>query len=65
MFFIQLGMTEMFTETTNLGGLSEGGDSVFISDVLHKVFIEVNEAGSEATAATGNEMNCWQFGQFK
>ncbi|XP_035683359.1 leukocyte elastase inhibitor A-like isoform X2 [Branchiostoma floridae] len=47
-----LGMTDLFSmETADLSGVT-GEKGLHVSEVLHKAFVEVNEEGSEAAAAT-------------
>ncbi|XP_056099249.1 leukocyte elastase inhibitor-like isoform X1 [Rhinichthys klamathensis goyatoka] len=49
---ISMGMEDVFDETkVNLSGMSSNNDLV-VSKVIHKAFVEVNEEGTEAAAAT-------------
>ncbi|TDG51756.1 hypothetical protein AWZ03_001816 [Drosophila navojoa] len=49
----QLGITKMFDEGADFNNLLESPEGIFVSKVLHKATIEVNEEGTEAAAATG------------
>ncbi|XP_017767977.1 PREDICTED: antichymotrypsin-2-like isoform X7 [Nicrophorus vespilloides] len=47
-----VGLESLFLHP-NLTGLLEGNENLKVSDVIQKAFIEVNEEGAEAAAATG------------
>jgi serine protease inhibitor len=53
LFCLQLGMKDMFIpDEADFSGIC-GQRDLFVSSVLQKAFVEVNEEGSEAAAATG------------
>uniref|UniRef100_A0A672ISL9 Antithrombin-III n=2 Tax=Salarias fasciatus TaxID=181472 RepID=A0A672ISL9_SALFA len=49
-----MGLRDLFNaDRASLPGmLEDGSDGIYISDAFHKAFLEVNEEGSEAAAAT-------------
>ena len=57
---IKMGMPDAFNEQANFQGISK--ESLFISIVIHKAYIEVDEQGTKAAAATAVVMDLTSIG---
>jgi len=56
-----MGMKDAFSSGADFSGIN-GKRDLFISAVIHKAFVEVNEEGTEAAAATGVVMRLTSIG---
>lgn len=52
---VGMGMTEAFSPSADFSGM-DGARDLCLSAVVHKAFVDVNEEGTEAAAATGTVM---------
>lgn len=50
--FLQMGMKDAFTSDADLTNILTDPAPLLVSEAIHKAFIEVNEEGAEAAAAT-------------
>lgn len=53
---IELGMITAFNPQADFSGIT-GQPNLFINKAVHKTFVQVDESGTEAAAATGMSMN--------
>ncbi len=56
-----MGMKDAFTPDADFSGM-DGKRDLFISAVIHKAYVDVNEEGTEAAAATGVTMKLTSMG---
>ncbi|KAJ3654859.1 hypothetical protein Zmor_014017 [Zophobas morio] len=48
----QFGLGEIFSPAANFSGMITANEELYVGKAIHKAFIEVNEEGAEAAAAT-------------
>ena len=46
-----LGLESPFSDSANFAGM-DGTTNLFVSNIMHKAFVDVNESGTEAAAVT-------------
>lgn len=51
----QMGMTDAFSPSADFSGM-DGSRELYVSAIVHKAYVDVNEEGTEAAAATGAVM---------
>ena len=54
-----MGMTDAFDPAlANFSGMGTAGGNLYLSDVLHKTYIEVSATGTRAAAVTAITVKC-------
>lgn len=48
-----MGINELFGQNADLSGIFKSKEPMYVSKANHKAFIEIDEQGTEAAAATG------------
>jgi serpin B len=61
---IEMGMPTAFTSSADFSGMT-GSRDLFITAVVHKAYVDVNEEGTEAAAATGVVVGITSAGPMK
>jgi len=56
LFFFQLGLGKMFSAEADFSGMVDPPPALAVSEAVQKTFMEVNEEGTEAAAATGESI---------
>jgi len=56
-----MGMTDAFSDKADFSGMT-GNRDLFLSAVIHQAYVDVNEEGTEAAAATGAVMSVTSIG---
>jgi serpin B len=56
-----MGMTDAFSDRADFSGMT-GNRELFLSAVIHQAYVDVNEEGTEAAAATGAVMSVTSVG---
>lgn len=54
-FFFQIGLGQLFTDEANFSGITSAGETLRVSNVIQKIYVKIDELGTEAAAATGGE----------
>lgn len=51
-FFLKMGVVDLFSQTSRLPYLADGGSNLRVQDILQNGFLSVDEKGTIAAAAT-------------